>query len=191
MTPSQKPKRPDLTTTRSPLREKRKTAGLSRNFLLLVVLVVVVSAAGLIITTSRKPAAAKAKAGAKRVAREVGEQAAGVKRSGKRSLAARAEKKQRAKPAKEKKKRERKQRVSRRGRRRGSGGIARGGYAVPRQLQMIVTGTDGERLAVVDNKQYKNGDEVEGRKLTQVGNDQVTVEYKGKTYTVRVGQQLY
>lgn len=184
-----KTRRPDLTATRSPLRERRKSAGISRNFILLLALIVVVGIAGVVIATSRKPAQ-----GAKQRANAVGEaveRTVGSKRGQRRLTTARATDERPRKLRERRKKRERKERISRRGRRRGGGSIARTRRAVPRQLQMIVTGVGGERLAVVDNKQYKAGDEVEGRRLMQVGPDQVVVEYKGKTYSVRVGQQLY
>jgi len=56
---------------------------------------------------------------------------------------------------------------------------------------MIVVGAGGQRLAVIEGRQYKAGDEVRGRRLVEVRQDEVLVDYHGKTYTVRVGQSLY
>jgi hypothetical protein len=46
-------------------------------------------------------------------------------------------------------------------------------------------------VAVVGNRQVKKGDQVEGRRITEVGPDRVKVEYFTKTYEVKLNQPLY
>jgi len=61
----------------------------------------------------------------------------------------------------------------------------------PAQLRAIVTDGSGARFALVGNRQYKSGDELEGRRILEVGTDAVKMEYRQNTYTVKVGQRVY
>jgi len=97
-----------------------------------------------------------------------------------------AKRQARRKPKRE----ERRQRRDER-RRRTRTGSSRGSHSVPRQLQAIVTDAKGERFAVIDNRRYHSGDRVEDRTLILVETDVVMYEYKGKTHTARIGEQLH
>jgi len=83
----------------------------------------------------------------------------------------------------------------RRGRQTSGGGYARStsrSASSPNELKMIVTDpTTNERYAVVGERRYRAGDDVEGHKILNVGADQVQVEYRQNTYSVRVGQAVY
>lgn len=72
---------------------------------------------------------------------------------------------------------------------------SRGGYTVRRSgmpvLQAIISQPNGERVAVVGNRQVKKGDLIEGRRITEIGPDRVKVEYFTKTYEVRLNQPIY
>jgi hypothetical protein len=72
---------------------------------------------------------------------------------------------------------------------------SRGGYTVKRSgspvLQAIISRPDGERVAVIGNRQVKKGDQIEGRRITEVGPDRVKVEYFTKAYEVKLNQPLY
>jgi hypothetical protein len=58
-------------------------------------------------------------------------------------------------------------------------------------VQAIMTDGAGQRFALVDNRRLKTGDELAGRKLVDIGSNTVKVEYKGSSYSVKVGQPLY
>ncbi|MEO0082557.1 MAG: hypothetical protein ABIL25_09790 [candidate division WOR-3 bacterium] len=179
------PKRQDLTATRTPRRDKRKQPGISRYLVLLLVLVAVVTGVMLVLGSTKKQSAKP------RLKTETTDEfSTGARRKSKGTSSAKTEKLARRKREK-KEKRQRRERRARRRKTRGRVGSSRTRYSVPRQLQMIVTNARGERVAVIDSRQYRTGDEVEGRKLTQVKTDEVQYEYRGKTYSARIGQQLY
>jgi hypothetical protein len=58
-------------------------------------------------------------------------------------------------------------------------------------VQAIMTDGAGHRFALVDNRRLKTGDQVAGRRLVDIGSNMVKVEYKGSSYSVKVGQPLY
>jgi hypothetical protein len=76
-----------------------------------------------------------------------------------------------------------------------TGGYSRGGATRsstdPTQLRAILTDGTGSRFALVGERRFKSGDEVEGRRIVEVSGDAVKVEYRQNTYTVRVGEKLY
>lgn len=79
-------------------------------------------------------------------------------------------------------------------RRRGSRRASRGSYAVKTStptLNAIVPQPGGEWVAVVGERQVKPGDQIEGRRIVEVGSDRVKVEYFTKSYEVKLGQPLY
>ncbi len=83
---------------------------------------------------------------------------------------------------------------SRRTRRSESGGFARSSArrsSSPYELKAIVVDATGSRYALVGEKKLKTGDDIEGRRIVEVGADAVKVEYRANTYTVRVGQSIY
>jgi len=76
-----------------------------------------------------------------------------------------------------------------------SGRYTRGGSArtssSPNQLRAILTDNTGSRTALVGERRLKAGDDVGGRRIVEVSADGVKVEYRQKTYTVRVGEKVY
>ena len=76
-----------------------------------------------------------------------------------------------------------------------SGGYSRGGSsrvsADPTQLRAILTDETGSRFALVGERRFKSGDDVEGHRIVEVTGDAVKMEYRQNTYTVRVGEKIY
>ena len=76
-----------------------------------------------------------------------------------------------------------------------SGGYSRGRSSRvstdPTQLRAILTDGTGSRFALVGERRFKAGDDVEGRRIVEVTGDAVKVEYRQNTYTVRVGEKIY
>jgi len=76
-----------------------------------------------------------------------------------------------------------------------TGGYSRGGASRsstdPTQLRAILTDGTGSRFALVGERRFKAGDDVEGRRIVEVTGEAVKVEYRQNTYTVRVGEKLY
>lgn len=85
---------------------------------------------------------------------------------------------------------ERKARGSKRAR---GGGYSSGGRSTygPNTLRAVITDGSGTRMALVGERRLKVGDELEGRKVTEVGPDAIKIEYRQSQYTVRVGGSLY
>ena len=71
------------------------------------------------------------------------------------------------------------------------GSSSRSGTADPSQLRAIVTDGSGSRFALVGERQYKSGDDIEGHRILAVSADGVQMEYRQNTYTVKVGQKVY
>jgi hypothetical protein len=71
------------------------------------------------------------------------------------------------------------------------GGSSRGSTVDPSQLRAIITDGTGSRYALVGERQYKSGDDIEGHRILEVSSDAVKVEYRQNTYTVKVGQKVY
>ena len=71
------------------------------------------------------------------------------------------------------------------------GGSSRGSSADPTQLRAILTDGTGSRFALVGERRFKNGDDIDGRRIIEVTTDAVKVEYRQNTYTVKVGEKLY
>ena len=70
-------------------------------------------------------------------------------------------------------------------------GSSRGSQSDPTQLRAILTDGTGSRFALVGERRFQSGDDIEGRRIVEVTNDGVKVEYRQNTYTVKVGQKLY
>lgn len=72
---------------------------------------------------------------------------------------------------------------------------SRGGYSTRRSttpvLRAIIAEPSGGRVAVIGERKVKAGDQIEGRRITEVGPDKVKVEYFTKTYEVKLNQPLY
>ncbi len=72
---------------------------------------------------------------------------------------------------------------------------SRGGYTAKRStkpvLKAIIAEPSGGRVAVIGERRVKAGDQIEGRRITEVGPDKVKVEYFTKTYEVKINQPLY
>jgi hypothetical protein len=71
------------------------------------------------------------------------------------------------------------------------GGTSRGSSLDPTQLRAILTDGTGSRFALVGDRQYKSGDDIEGRRVLEVTGDGVKMEYRDNTYDVKVGQKVY
>jgi hypothetical protein len=80
-------------------------------------------------------------------------------------------------------------------RRSETGGFARGSSrrssSSPRELKAIIVDGTGSRYALIGDKKLKTGDDVEGRRIVEVGADAVKVQYRDNTYSVRIGQTVY
>lgn len=72
---------------------------------------------------------------------------------------------------------------------------SRGGYISRRTgkpvLRAIITEPSGNRVAVIGERRVKAGDQIEGRRIIEVGPDRVKVEYFTKAYDVKLNQPLY
>lgn len=85
---------------------------------------------------------------------------------------------------------ERKARGSRRDRSGGYSSGSRSSYSA-NTLRAVITDGSGTRMALVGERRLKVGDELDGRRVTEVGTDAVKVEYRQSQYTVRIGGSLY
>jgi hypothetical protein len=70
-------------------------------------------------------------------------------------------------------------------------GSSRSSQSDPSQLRAILTDGSGSRFALVGERRFKSGDDIEGHRIVEVTNDGVKVEYRQNTYTVKVGQKVY
>lgn len=72
---------------------------------------------------------------------------------------------------------------------------SRGGYATKQSgvpvLRAIISEPTGERMAIVGERRVKKGDQIEGRRIIDVEQDRVRVEYLTKSYEVKINQPLY
>jgi hypothetical protein len=71
------------------------------------------------------------------------------------------------------------------------GSSSRGSSASPNQLRAILTDGEGSRFALVGERRFKSGDDIEGRRILEVSSDGIKMEYRQNTYTVKVGQKVY
>lgn len=71
----------------------------------------------------------------------------------------------------------------------------RGGYSTKQSgvpiLKAIITEPTGERMAIVGERRVKKGDQIEGRRIIEVEQDRMKVEYLTKSYEVKINQPLY
>lgn len=159
---------------------------------ILVITIVLVVAFG-----GRRGTSAKAPQRTKSVATRLTETGSAASRGSREQLASRASRRDRSKKesTRDFRERRRRERAERRTVTRTSTRSSRGGYTARRSgtpvLQAIISQPDGERVAVVGNRQVKKGDLIEGRRITEVGPDRVKVEYFTKTYEVRLNQPIY
>ncbi len=96
---------------------------------------------------------------------------------------------------------ERKAKRRERSRRKGETGerttirSSRGGYTTKQSgvpvLKAIISEPTGERMAIVGERRVKKGDQIEGRRIIDVEQDRVKVEYLTKSYEVKINQPLY
>ena len=63
--------------------------------------------------------------------------------------------------------------------------------ADPTQLRAILTDGTGSRFALVGERRFKSGDDIEGRRILEVSDDGIKMEYRQSTYSVKVGQKVY
>jgi hypothetical protein len=71
------------------------------------------------------------------------------------------------------------------------GSTSRGSSADPTQLRAILTDGTGSRFALVGERRFKSGDDIEGHRILEVTGDGVKMEYRQNTYNVKVGQKVY
>lgn len=159
---------------RAPKRGKKK-----QNFMpyvgVVAVLAVLVIAAVLILGGGKKPAAKQQSA----------------ETSGAGSKSERPKLKKTTTRKKDKPKRERRSRSERKSRTRKSRTSRSTKKADANTLEAILEDPGGERYAMVDERAVKPGDVVGGRTVVSIESRSVTVEYHGKTYSVRIGQSIY
>lgn len=55
----------------------------------------------------------------------------------------------------------------------------------------VLNGTDGTSTAVFSTRVVRKGEEIEGRRVVEVGRSSVTIEYRNERYQVKVGEPLY
>ncbi|MEO0073901.1 MAG: hypothetical protein ABIK43_04490 [candidate division WOR-3 bacterium] len=55
----------------------------------------------------------------------------------------------------------------------------------------ILNGTDGTSTAVFSTRVVRKGEDIDGRRVVDVGQSSVTVEYRNERYQVKVGEPLY
>ncbi|MCX6843562.1 MAG: hypothetical protein NTX53_14910 [candidate division WOR-3 bacterium] len=71
------------------------------------------------------------------------------------------------------------------------GGTSRSSSADPSQLRAILTDGTGSRFALVGERRFKSGDDIEGRRIIEVSADGIKMEYRQNTYSVKVGPKVY
>ena len=182
-----------------PRQMSSKKGGMAQFAFIGVAVVVVVVVLLLVGGVGKKPASTRPKkvTTEKSVTRKASKSPAGVAHA---PRAGRDEVKARRREERLKRKQETKAGGSRTGRSstggysRGSssrGGSSRGSSADPTQLRAIVTDGTGSRFALVGERRFQTGDDIEGRRILEVTSDAVKIEYRQNTYTVKVGQKVY
>jgi len=69
-----------------------------------------------------------------------------------------------------------------------------GGYSRRKttgKVLVAIIEESGVRYALIGDRRAKSGDEIDGRRIVDVGKDQVQVQFSTNTYTVKLGQPLY
>jgi hypothetical protein len=147
-------------------------------YVILVGVLVVAAVAGAIILGSRKPAPKKATSESTPSASKSSKKSRTTAKSRREARRGESKTERRSKRKARESKRERGTRTSRK-------------EAGTNKVEAIMTDDDGQRYALVGDRQFKAGDAISGRQIISIGSDQITVEYHGKTYAVRVGQSIY
>ncbi|HDQ99730.1 MAG TPA: hypothetical protein ENN51_05555 [candidate division WOR-3 bacterium] len=168
------------------------------------VLVLAAIAVAVVMVARPKPAATAQSSGRSRSARASGgtedgasgrRRSAGRTKSSKREQrrAERAERKARRRAGREQTRAGRRTRSSDRPARSRSRstGSSRGATSSGRTIDAIIEDKSGQRVALVGTRPLRPGDELDGRRISSVEADRVQVEYSGRTYSVRIGQNLY
>jgi len=179
-------------------RKTVKTGGFAQylRFLLvaLVIIIIIVVVVASTRKTGRRRPVSRAKAGQTGLAERKTAARATSRAKGEEVRASRRERTKRE-TREERRKRREERRKERAGRRRVTTRTSRGGYTVKRSstpvLKAIISQPTGERVAVVGDRQVKAGDQVEGRRIVEIGSDRVKVEYFTKSYEVKLNQPLY
>lgn len=180
-----------------PLRRGKKTNPMQQ-YLLIAGIFVALIVVMVLLMTSRKPADTS------RAARVKSEEGTEESRSSRRkeaspraSRALRRERKDKEE-VRGQRRREREERTmvrrneERASRRTGSvGSSARVRTSSPYQLRAIMTDESGVRYALVGDRRFRAGDDIGGRKLVEIGVDEVKVDNGISTYSVKVGQTIY
>jgi len=90
----------------------------------------------------------------------------------------------------EQRRREREERKSKRKKRSSKPRGTRSKKTSSDVVEAILVDENGERYALVGDRQLKQGDSYSGRRITAIGMGELTVEHRGKTYSVRIGQPI-
>lgn len=164
-------------------------------FIIVAVVVVLIVVIVLASTGKKAPRSVKRQAAGRRVGVGLVEpRTARTSRSRDDEVRAAEREKARIARREERRRRREERRRLRLERRRSTRRASRGSYAVKTgtpTLNAIVPQPGGEWVAVVGERQVKPGDQIEGRKIVEVGSDRVKVEYFTKSYEVKLGQPLY
>ncbi len=184
---------------RSPRRGTQKTGAFQYVILavvaILVIIIVVVVASG---GKKDKGATARTKSKQTKVVRTESE--ATEARGSRVKVSGRKERKSRRQLAREERLARRRERMTRSRKEGRSGRVVtsrsgRGGYSSKRSsvpvLKAILPEPSGERVALIGERRVKKGDQIEGRRIIDVEQDRVKVEYFTKTYEVKLNQPLY
>jgi hypothetical protein len=90
----------------------------------------------------------------------------------------------------EQRRREREERKSKRKKRSTKPRGTRSKKSTGGVVEAILVDENGERYAMVGDRQLKQGDSYSGRRIISIGMGELTVEHRGKTYSVRIGQPI-
>lgn len=181
-----------------PLRRGKKTNPMQQ-YLLIAGIFVALIVVMVLLMTSRKPAAAP-RAAARVKSEEEAEESRSSRRKERSSRASGTMRRERKdkEEVREQRRREREERTmvrrneERSSRRTGSvGSSARVRTTSPYQLRAIMTDESGVRYALVGDRRFRAGDDIGGRKLVEIGVDEVKVDNGISTYPVKVGQTIY
>ncbi|OYD14054.1 hypothetical protein CH330_09625 [candidate division WOR-3 bacterium JGI_Cruoil_03_51_56] len=167
-------------------RRRKKKDSIGRYILVAIVLLVLVVAAVLVIGGSKKKSKPKSKTAQVKSSKKK------LKKSSKAKAGKLAKRGRRSRKKMEKVKKRRVRRSKgKRTRRTKKGGHTRKKKTAAYKVEAILVDDSGQRFVMVGDRQLKPGDKIGGRRIIQISANEVKVEYHGKTYSVRIGQDLY
>jgi len=180
--------KPDAGKPKLPRRAKKSSDTLQYAMFFVVAIVVVIVIAVVVTGTRKRPetkrleSAQRSRASAARI--EGGVTAGRTHKSaGTKRLRSRERDRERLERTKE-----------RRGSSRTTVSSQSGGYSRRKttgKVLVAIIEESGVRYALIGDRRAKSGDEIDGRRIMDVGKDAVQVQFSTNTYTVKLGQPLY